>query len=184
MSVLRDFNLVSEAGRIFRCNPTFFHPWLPTAFLFPLGAPPLKRPLLCISNMLSLCVPRRRCSGFIQRGLSHMCITTKERSASWLSRKYMALCARVPTPSTVIHPYPALFCLPVQFQHPVTGSTTYFFNLTASGDLLPLSWHNLHPVLWPRVSCLLVASNVAPTVAHTFPKRTAFVVCTGLSNNS
>ena len=64
------------------------------------------RPFIAISSILSLCVPRNRCFGFTQGGLSHLC---KTQSLSFIlpwNNNHENLWARHILFLNLNHPYP------------------------------------------------------------------------------
>lgn len=77
------------------------------------------RRLEALSAMLSAAVPRNRCSGLTQHGLSHMWHTIMPGGMSPMNSAYDALCALRVRPLWLIAPYPLSNRPAVHSQHPL-----------------------------------------------------------------
>ncbi len=82
------------------------------------------RCLLDLSTQLSFCVPKNKCSGFIQAGVSHLCSTKRSVGISPLLTSHETLCVFIVRLLTVIAVYPSLSAYSVDKKQPVFGSQT------------------------------------------------------------
>ncbi len=83
------------------------------------------RPFANISSWLSWHVPRNRCSGFTQHGLSHLCKTQRPNGISPRCNAQDSLCAPLSRPLRRALPYPFRSTAPSHNQHPLMGSGIY-----------------------------------------------------------